>query len=122
MLMRKLLLKTSLILLTLLTVSFSSSPAFAISEAPHEMQHMNHASIEMNHEHLRDCAAACGVTERSENKRIHIGEKKKEKEKQFDVEPRPPNTDNFPDVNQKYQTVFQPEKNDTYLRYSLLRL
>lgn len=108
-------------LLMLFTLAVSSAPVNAYQS--HEM----HASApemsqDMTHEHVRDCAAACGAIERSESRKLIVNQRKKEKEVEPEQDPYPLNTRNYQYPSYKFRTVFIEPQNNIYLRHALLRL
>jgi hypothetical protein len=114
------LLRATLVILTLFVLMLTSSPVTAAQD--HEMHNSASMSQEMMHEHIRDCAAACGVAERSESRKISVNQRKKQRE----IEPKndaiSPSEDTFHYNEHKYRDVFKEPKNDIYLRFAQLRL
>ena len=112
--------RATLLLLVLTTFALTSSPVYATQNR--DMHNTAAMSQEMSHEHIRDCAAACGVMDRSESRKLNVNQSRKEKEKLFD---NPPVVEQDPAsiyLSYKFRTVFMAQKNNSYLRYALLRL
>jgi hypothetical protein len=108
-----------LVLLMLFTFTISSTPVNASQN--HDV-HAAAMSQDVIHEHIRDCAAACGIAERSESRKLNVNQRKKEKELEPEQDPYPINTRNYQYPTYKFRTVFLEQKNTSYLRFAQLRL
>ena len=110
-------------LLVLATFTMMSVPVGASgTHAMHDPNASKMSQQDMIQEHTRDCVAACGSAERSEESKLSISQRKKEKEKlPFNIFVHEHDAVyQFPE--EKYRTVFLKPQNKMYLRLSLLRL
>ncbi len=109
-----------LVLLMLFTFAVSSSSVNASQN--HDVHTAAMSQQDMQHEYMRECAAACGFVERNESRTLNINQRKKEKELDPEQESYPLNIRNYRYQAYKFRTVFIEQQNSSYLRFAQLRL